>query len=56
VARIVGLSSSVLFDKDNPHAPINRRISIILMTRHAEEQAHLADVPQTLPAKFHTAP
>jgi flagellar motor protein MotB len=56
VARIVGLSSSVLFDKDNPHAPINRRISVILMTRHAEEQAHLADVPQTLPAKFHTAP
>jgi chemotaxis protein MotB len=46
VARIVGLSSSVLFDKDNPRAAINRRISIILMTRHAEEQAHKTDVPE----------
>jgi len=46
VARIVGLSSSVLFDKDNPRAPINRRISIILMTRQAEQQAHLTDVPE----------
>jgi chemotaxis protein MotB len=46
IARIVGLSSSVLFNKDNPRAPINRRISIILMTRLAEEQAHLTDVPE----------
>jgi chemotaxis protein MotB len=46
VARIVGLSSSVLFDKDNPRAPINRRISIILMTRHAEEEAHKTDAPE----------
>jgi chemotaxis protein MotB len=46
VARIVGLSSAVLFDKDNPRAAINRRISIILMTRHAEEEAHKTDVPE----------
>jgi chemotaxis protein MotB len=46
IARIVGLSSSVLFDKDNPRAAINRRISIILMTRHAEEEAHKTDVPE----------
>ena len=46
VARIVGLSSSVLFDKDNPRAAINRRISIILMTRQAEEQAHKTDAPE----------
>jgi chemotaxis protein MotB len=46
VARIVGLSSSVLFDKDNPRAPINRRISIILMTRHAEAEAHKTDAPE----------
>jgi chemotaxis protein MotB len=51
VARIVGLSSSVLFDKDNPRAPTNRRISIILMTRQAEEQAHLPDVPAMASAK-----
>ena len=53
VARIVGLSSSVLFDKGNPRAPINRRISIILMTHQAEEQAHLTDVPTMEPAKDH---
>lgn len=46
IARIVGLSSSVLFDKDNPRAAINRRISIILMTRHAEEEAHKTDAPE----------
>jgi chemotaxis protein MotB len=50
VARIVGLSSSVLFDKDNPRAAINRRISIILMTRHAEEEAHKTDVPEMVHA------
>jgi chemotaxis protein MotB len=38
-ARVVGLSSSVLFDKQNPRDPINRRISIIVMTRQAEEDS-----------------
>ncbi|MDV3469738.1 flagellar motor protein MotB [Stenotrophomonas sp. C3(2023)] len=42
VTRVVGLSSSVLFDKTNPQNPINRRISIVVMTR-AAEQAALAD-------------
>jgi len=46
VARIVGLSSSVLFDKDNPRNPINRRISIIVMTKQAEEAALATDSPQ----------
>jgi chemotaxis protein MotB len=39
VALVVGLSSSVLFDKTNPQAPSNRRISIIVMTKAAEEAA-----------------
>jgi len=39
IARVVGLSSSVLFDKDNPLNPINRRISIIVMTKAAEDSA-----------------
>lgn len=34
--RVVGLSSSVLFNKDNPVDPINRRISIIVMNKRAE--------------------
>jgi chemotaxis protein MotB len=38
-SRVVGLSSSVLFDKVNPRNPINRRISIIVMTKQAEEDA-----------------
>jgi len=38
-ARVVGLGSSVLFDKDDPRNPINRRISIIVMTRQAEQDA-----------------
>ncbi len=39
VTRVVGLSSSVLFDKQNPQNPINRRISIVIMTRAAEAEA-----------------
>jgi chemotaxis protein MotB len=35
--RVVGLSSSVLFDKADPLNPINRRISIIVMNKKAEE-------------------
>ncbi|WP_203321910.1 flagellar motor protein MotB [Pseudoxanthomonas beigongshangi] len=39
VTRVVGLSSSVLFDKQDPQNPINRRISIVIMTRAAEAEA-----------------
>jgi len=35
--RVVGLSSAVLFDKDDPVNPVNRRISIIVMSKKAEE-------------------
>jgi chemotaxis protein MotB len=35
--RVVGLSSAVLFDRANPFNPINRRISIIVMNKKAEE-------------------
>lgn len=39
IAVVVGLSSSVLFDKENAQAPINRRISIVVMTIDAEAAA-----------------
>lgn len=39
IARVVGVSSSVLFDKENPTNPINRRISIIVMNKATEEAA-----------------
>jgi chemotaxis protein MotB len=37
VLRVVGLSSAVLFDFDNPLNPINRRISIIVMNKRTED-------------------
>jgi chemotaxis protein MotB len=39
IVRVVGLSSAVLFDKAQPQNPINRRISIIVMNKKAEEAA-----------------
>lgn len=39
VTRVVGLSSSVLFDRANPQNPVNRRISIVVMTHDAEAAA-----------------
>lgn len=39
IVVVVGLSSSVLFDKENAQAPINRRISIVVMTGDAEAAA-----------------
>jgi chemotaxis protein MotB len=38
VARVMGLASSVLLEPDNPLSPVNRRISIIVLTREAEER------------------
>lgn len=35
IMRVVGLSSAVLFDKDDPTNPVNRRISIIVMSNKA---------------------
>jgi len=50
VSRVVGLSSSVLFNKDNARDPINRRISIIVMTHEAEESALKTDTATEIPA------
>ena len=37
IGRVVGLSSTVLFDKKNPSSPVNRRISIIVMNKSTVE-------------------
>jgi chemotaxis protein MotB len=50
IARIVGLSSSVLFNPENPRDPANRRISIIVMTKEAEEAAKKVDTVVDEPA------
>jgi chemotaxis protein MotB len=36
IARVVGLASSVLFDKTKPTDPVNRRISIIVLNKEAD--------------------
>jgi chemotaxis protein MotB len=54
-ARVVGLSSSVLFDKTNARNPINRRISIIVMTKQAEEDAAKTEAPAVASATVNSS-
>ena len=46
VALVIGLADSVLFDKQDPRNPINRRISIVVMNKAAEKAALEPDAPQ----------
>ena len=39
IVRVVGLSSAVLYHKEEPLSPVNRRISLIVMNKKAEEAA-----------------
>ena len=52
VIRVVGLASTVLFDKQDPFNPQNRRISIVVLNKKTEE-AILADgvLPEARPAE-----
>ena len=59
IARVIGLASSVLFNKDDPEAAINRRISIVVMTKRAEAAALAIDNPNArleVPDAVPTAP
>jgi len=47
ISRVVGLASSVLFDRDNPRGAVNRRISIVVLTQQAEQDANKTDLPAT---------
>lgn len=38
LVRVVGLAASDLLDKDNKLAPVNRRISVTVLTRDAESR------------------
>ncbi|TDP85962.1 chemotaxis protein MotB [Aquabacterium commune] len=38
VLRVQGLAASMLYEKGNPESPLNRRISIIVMNREAEDR------------------
>lgn len=37
VLRVVGLGSAIPFDKEDPNAPVNRRIAIIVLNKKTEE-------------------
>ena len=50
IVRVVGLGSASLFDKDNPFNPTNRRISIIVMNKQAEEDALKDSAEVNLPS------
>ncbi|MGB2832359.1 MAG: flagellar motor protein MotB [Methylotenera sp.] len=50
ILRVVGLASASLFDKENPFNPTNRRISIIVMNKQAEENAMKDDASVNLPS------
>ncbi|MFZ2301997.1 MAG: flagellar motor protein MotB [Gallionella sp.] len=41
IVRVIGLSSAVLFTKEDPLNPVNRRISMIVMNKKTEEAASL---------------
>lgn len=59
VARIMGLASSVLLDEENPRSPSNRRISITILTREAEERllgARRVDAPKDAEGAVKPAP
>jgi chemotaxis protein MotB len=59
VARVIGMSSYVLLDADNPRNPMNRRISIVVLNKSTEEAitkessapAALSDDLRALPAR-----
>jgi chemotaxis protein MotB len=48
--RVVGLSSANLFNKEDPLSPSNRRISIIVMNKQAEENAMSDDGAVNVPS------
>lgn len=52
--RVVGLASASLFDKEDPVNPINRRISIIVMNKKAEEDAMKDGAAVNLPSSATT--
>jgi chemotaxis protein MotB len=57
------LSSAVLFDRNDPLNPVNRRISIVVMNKQAEESLNkqgagiaVGNADDLNPDKFATAP
>jgi chemotaxis protein MotB len=55
ISRVVGLASSVLFDREHPRSAVNRRISIVVLTQQAEQDANKTDLPATQRAAAESA-
>jgi chemotaxis protein MotB len=49
VMRVQGLAASMPFDSKDPASPLNRRISIIVMNRAAEDRAYEGAQPTEVP-------
>ncbi|HEA53917.1 hypothetical protein LCGC14_0776560 [marine sediment metagenome] len=56
IARVVGLSDSVLFEQDEPTAPVNRRISIIVLNKKTVNGIHSSASAQGAPLIDLTVP
>jgi chemotaxis protein MotB len=56
VLRVQGLSASIPFDKQDPLAPLNRRISIIVMNREAEDRFYSTANAEAAPNEDTEAP
>lgn len=54
--RVVGLGSAVLFDKNDPLNPVNRRISIIVMNKQTEDAVRNENANQPLTLGQSAAP
>lgn len=50
VLRVVGVSSSVHLNKEDPYAPVNRRISIVVLNRRAQAGIENANALTSAPA------
>ncbi len=51
ILRVQGLASSVPYEKDDPLSPMNRRISIIVMNREAEDRFFQSANAEQVPAE-----
>ena len=47
VLRVVGMSSTSLFDKNDPLNPVNRRISIVVLNKKTEDAFLAEDLGET---------
>ncbi|HET7865125.1 MAG TPA: OmpA family protein, partial [Burkholderiaceae bacterium] len=45
ILRVQGLAASIPYERGNPLSPLNRRISIIVMNREAEDRMYAAMDP-----------